>query len=170
MRWVSFAILAYLAVSVQEALVPQMPWAILEPNAVVVLGLFYSLYGVAGEALLACWILGFLVDLSSLSNVGVNAFGMGFCALAVVGVRAVLFKDHITTQAVLAFLWTLLLQILNGMVLWYGNESEVVGWWETGYVWRALATAAAAPLLLTVLRNRRISRWIGPGTTGRGRQ
>ncbi len=152
MRWTGFAILAFLVVIVQNALLPQMGFGGAGPVMVVVLGLFYALYGPAADALVACWILGLLVDLSSMTNVGLNAFGMGCCALAVVGIRGILFKDHWLGQAVLAFLWMLTLDIFNGLAIWWAAKDLSVGWWQKEYLWDALVAAVLALLICRALK------------------
>ena len=148
MRWISFAILGFFVAVAQYALLPQVSVEGFAPGVVVVLGLFYALYAPRTEGLLACWILGLLVDLSSMSNVGLNAFGMGLCALMVVWVRGALFKDHWIGQAVLAFVWMLLLEMLNGLA----SKGSEIGWWEISYVGNAMATGVLAPLVCWILR------------------
>lgn len=152
MRLTGFAILAFVAVIVQNALLPQLGFVGAGPVMVVLLGLFYALYGPGTGALVACWILGLLVDLSSMSNVGLNAFGMGCCALAVVGIRGILFKDHWLAQAILAFLWMLALDIANGLAIWWAAEGQPVGWWQKEYLGDALVAAVLAPLVCRALK------------------
>jgi rod shape-determining protein MreD len=96
MRPLPFAILALIALVLQVSLVPAMAVtsAGFKPQLLLVLAMFVALYARPDAALLGCWTLGLLADLSSIGPLGGFAFGFGLAGLGIVATRASLFRDH----------------------------------------------------------------------------
>ncbi|HOF19283.1 MAG TPA: hypothetical protein PK082_10270 [Phycisphaerae bacterium] len=120
MRWVPFAILAYLVIVLQCSLGQMLTFEIsaigsVGPDLAAVAALFIALHARrAADALLAAWVLGFALDLSSASGpggvtvVGPMALAYVLAAGAVYKIREALFAERVLTRAVVGVIFCLL--------------------------------------------------------------
>lgn len=104
MRWLAFGLLAAAAVCVQTTLVPVLEIAGCRPEFLLILLVHYALHARAPDCLIAGWVLGLLMDLTSVERLGACALVYGIVALCIWGVREVVFSKHPLTQFTLTFL------------------------------------------------------------------
>ena len=111
MRWLTFALLAAFAICVQTTLARHLgAWGIY-PDFMLILVVHYSLHAQSGDGLLAAWLMGVLVDLTSIQRLGLVAIVYGLVALAIWLVRELMFKSHPLTHFTLTFLSGLIVQL-----------------------------------------------------------
>lgn len=171
MRWIAFAILTYVVTVLQVAVVPFVAVHTIRPNLLVILAVHYALAARTHDALLACWIIGLVVDLTSLSyaehaNVGLHALSLGLIALVIVSLRDLTFRDSVVTQLFFTFAAKLALSVLAGAYMLYVvhapdrfGEVVVTGAYATVY------TAVLAPYGHWLLR--KLRSLLGIGATHR---
>lgn len=156
MRWTVFAILAAITIVCQTTLV-QMLFTFnltvgdIDPDWMFVLAVYYALWGPWPDAAIAAWILGLVMDLSSLGRTGLLAFCYGAAAWAIIRARHVVFREHPLTQFLITLLFGLGVQL--AVVLydrWMVENGAVPGAWRAALL-KAVYTAAFAPLLHWVL-------------------
>jgi len=168
MRWIVFAILLYVAIVLQTALVPHIHVLSVWPDLPLLLAVHLMLAAPAPEAMLAAWIIGLLVDLNSGSypngsNVGASALAYGLAALFVVRIRRHWFRDQASTY----FLFTMVCAfaihaLVNLHVLWASGQFHR---WKEGL---ALAlgvmfySAGISPYAHWILRRMRVLLGLGP--------
>lgn len=158
MKWISFAILAGLAIVLQTSATPFLEIQSIRPDLMFILAVHYALWGPWPEAALAAWMLGLLADLQSLDRIGIHAFCFGLAAWAIIRIRQVVFRDHAATQIAITFLFTVLIQLAVAFYRrWGAGESHAAILWPA--VLTGIYTAACAPYLHWVLI--RLSRWTG---------
>ncbi|QDV91492.1 rod shape-determining protein MreD [Phycisphaerae bacterium RAS2] len=161
MRWIPFAILLYLTAVLQSTLAPFLAVHSIRPDFLVIVAVHYALAARATDALIACWIIGFVTDLTTLSigeygNVGIHAFAFGLAALAIVALREITFRESVITQIVCTFLARVVVAGVTGLhLLWVADA-----WSRTGEillvgVYSAAYTAAIAPYGHWLLRRGR---------------
>jgi rod shape-determining protein MreD len=148
MRWLTFGVLAVIAVSLQTTVAPRMIWYGLSPDWVLVLVVFYCLHARSDHAVLAGWLAGALADLMTLERFGLVSLSYGLTALLVCGVRDLVFTRHPLTHFTVT-----LFAALGVQVLWMvyrmlvglpvGSSLCLVG--------SSIYTALWAPLLHAVL-------------------
>lgn len=171
MRWIPFAILLYLAVVLQSTLAPFLAVHGIRPDFLVIVAVHYALAARAADALIACWVIGLMTDLTSLSfgeygNVGVHALAFGLAGLAIVALREITFRESVITQIVCTFLARVVVSAVAGLHLLWAADA----WSRTGEVllaglYSAVYTAAIAPYGHWLLRRGR--NLLGIGVTHR---
>jgi hypothetical protein len=165
MRWLPFVILAVLALVLQTTVVQWMAifgksiW----PNCMFILAVHYALWGTWPDAAIAAWILGFAVDLQTLSSgggVGLYAFSFGGSAWIIMRIRHAFVRDHALTQVLVTLTFALIMELLVGGYRHRGawsRDGGAVIWWPA--LGRAVYTAALAPYLHWPLV--KLGRWTG---------
>lgn len=123
MRWIWFAVIAYCAVVIQISVAAQLAVHGLVPNILLIVAAHYALWSSRDDALLACWILGFLGDLTSESPTGMQAFAFGLAGVAIVGIRATLFREHIISQLLTVFIGVGVLVVVHTLVALIGANA-----------------------------------------------
>jgi len=171
MSWIAFGILLYLVTVVQTALVPFLAVQGVRPDLMIILAVFYALSARSADALIACWIIGLAMDLTSQSysaaaNVGVSALTLGLVSLLPVALRDLTFRDSAVTQLLFTFLVKLLAACLVGLHLVCVTDrrerlSDIL--WAALYA--AIYTAILAPYVHGILH--RLRGPLGIGTTRR---
>lgn len=158
MKWISFAILAGVAIVLQTAVTPFIEIQSIRPDLMFILAVHYALWGPWPEAAIAGWLLGLLADMQSLDRIGIHAFCFGLAAWAILRIRQVVFRDHAATQIVITLIFTVLVQLIVELYRRWGTTGP-----STSLVWPALLTgaytAACTPYLHWALI--RMSRWTG---------
>lgn len=175
MRWVAFAILLYVAVALQSAAAPFVAVNSIRPDLMVVIAVHYALAARVYDALLACWFIGLVIDLSGISyrdraNVGLHALALGLLAIPIVKMRSFIFRDSVLTQLVFTFLAKLALDLVVGIhMMWaigdWGRWGEVA----SRAIYAAIYTAVLAPYGHWFLRRFRGALGIGASHTLRVR-
>lgn len=102
MRWLAFAILAYVAVGLQIGLAPYVRYHGASPNLVLLAVVFIAVNAPRDVALIGCFALGFLQDLVTQQQPGLFALSYGIVALGVVNTHQVVYKGHPLTHFSLA--------------------------------------------------------------------
>lgn len=148
MRWLTFGVLAVIAVSLQTTVAPRMVWYGLSPDWVLVLVVFYCLHARSDHAVPAAWLAGALADLMTLERFGLVSLSYGLTALLVCGMRDLVFTRHPLTHFTVT-----LFAALGVQVLWMVYRVLIglpVGS-PLGLVGSSIYTALWAPLLHAVL-------------------
>lgn len=161
LHWITFIILVWAAAAVQQSVVPFFAIHTIQPDLLVIIAVYYALGARVHDALLACWAIGLVIDLSSLSfheapNVGLHAFSLGLIGWLVVKVRDLTFRESGMTQLLFAFLVKASLSFLTAWYAWYsvGAAVSVRGLILTG-LYSAAYTAILAPYGHWILRQMR---------------
>lgn len=161
MHWITFIILVWAAAAVQQSVVPFFAVRTIQPDLLVIIAVHYALAARAHDALLACWVIGLVTDLSSLSfnqapNVGLHAFSLGLLGWIVVKVRDLTFRESAMTQLLFTFMVKGSLSFLTGWYVWYavGGAVSVRELTLTG-IYSAAYTAILAPYGHWILRQMR---------------
>ncbi|MBP7936309.1 MAG: rod shape-determining protein MreD [Phycisphaerae bacterium] len=165
MRWLPFTILAVLALVLQTTVAQWVHiysrdiW----PNCMFILAVHYALWGPWPDAAIAAWILGFAVDLQTISSgggVGLYAFSFGGSAWIIMRIRHAFVRDHALTQVLVTLTFTLLIELLVGAYRQRGawsRDGAAAVWWPA--MGRAVYTSALAPYLHWPLV--KLGRWTG---------
>jgi rod shape-determining protein MreD len=144
MRWLSFFILAYVALGLQSGVARAMEWHSAGPNFVLIAVVFISLSAPWETALLACFILGGLQDLTSQSTLGLFAFTYGLVAIFIASVQQAVYRRHPVTQFVLTLLAGVLTAIILALHGWIRPPSPSA----SPLFITAVYSAILAPLIL----------------------
>ncbi len=98
MRWLAFAIIAALTVTIQSAIAPRLAILGVYPDFLVVIVVFYALYARGMDPVIAAWILGFLADLMTVEQMGLMSLSYALAAYVVLAIREYLFRYHAITR------------------------------------------------------------------------
>lgn len=161
MRWIPFIILLYVGAVLQTTIVPVVEIHEIRPDLLIILAVYYALMAPRYDALLACWCIGFLIDLCSAgytthSNVGVHAVGLGVAGILIVGLRDYTIQDSPLTQ-MLYCLFTKIF-VTGVMVLHMAyvlDVDNIVGRFMAVGCWEAVYTGLLAPYAFWSLRKLR---------------
>ena len=108
MRWLTYFILAYVALGVQVALRGYMDIKGAEPNLVLLVVIFISVNASREPALLGAFMLGLMQDLLTIQPMGVWAVSYGLVAMFVISTQEVVYREHPLTHFSLALVGGLL--------------------------------------------------------------
>lgn len=98
MRWISFIVVALLAIVLQTTLAWRFRIGGIAPDWILVFVVFFALHVKGLDALIAGWVLGLLAGLESLERFGMLALGYGLVAGGVYLVRDYMFRRHVMTH------------------------------------------------------------------------
>ena len=98
MRWLSYFMLAYVAVAMQIALAPFIAYHHAAPNLVLLAVIFIAVNAPRDPALLGCFVLGMLQDLVTQQQPGLFALSYGLVAMFVVSTQQVVYREHPLTH------------------------------------------------------------------------
>jgi len=104
MRWLTFSIVACIAVCVQTTLAQSLQLFGVGPQFVLIIMVHYALHARTSDGLIACWLLGLLVDLTSVERLGVVALAYGLTGMIVWSIRDLMFIRHPFTHFIVTFL------------------------------------------------------------------
>jgi rod shape-determining protein MreD len=149
MRWPSFFILAYVVLGLQAGLARAIEWNGAVPNFVLLAVVFIALNAPRDAALLACFILGAMHDLTSQGTLGLLAFSYGLVATFVLGIQQAVRRRHPVTHFMLALLGGIVTAIVLSMHGWLrmSVHPPVLPLFYT-----AIYSAVLAPVLLAILQ------------------
>jgi len=98
MRWLTFAIIAVIALTLQSTAAPRLELCGARPDGLVVVVVFFALHGRMPEAAVGAWIIGACADLMTIERAGLISFSYALTALGVANVREYLFRYQGRTQ------------------------------------------------------------------------
>jgi len=152
MRWISYFILAYVALAIQVGAGPYLRWNGASPNFVLLAVIFLAVNAPREPALLGCLGLGFMQDLLTQSPLGLYMLAYGLVGMFVVSTQQIVYREHPLTHfslALMSGMLTAAVLLLQGLIHRPGP-----GAW--GLVVTTIYTALLSPLVLAVLQ--RLSR------------
>ncbi len=161
MRWLTFLILAVLAVSLQSTIASRLAWFGAVPDWVLVLVVFYALHARVDQAMAAGWVAGALADLLTIERFGLLSLSYGIAAAGVCLVRDWVFVRHPLTHFGITLIAALALSVVwsayRAVIDVPGQGTLVLGW---SCVYTALW---APPLHWVLLKSPRVLGIRGPG-------
>jgi rod shape-determining protein MreD len=152
MRWLSFFILAYVALGLQTGLARAIQWDSATPNFVLIAVIFIAINAPRDAALLGAFILGALYDLTSQGILGLQAFCYALSAAMILPIARGLQRKHPATHFGLVLAAGLLTAII---VTFHGMIRPVTGSIRPPVAplfYSAIYSAILAPLLLALLQ------------------
>jgi rod shape-determining protein MreD len=152
MRWPSFFILAYVALGLQAGLARAIEWNGAVPNFVLLAVVFIALNAPRDTALLACFILGAMHDLTSQGTLGLLAFSYGLVAAFIVGIQQAVRRRHPLTHFMLALLGGIVTAVVLAVHGWLRPLTAGVHPPILPLFTAAVYTAILAPVLLAILQ------------------
>ncbi len=153
MRWLAFAILSLIVLTLQTTVAPRIGLNSARPDLLLIVVVFMSLYAPPSHAIAAGWILGVCADLMTIERFGLISFSCGLSSWIISSIREYLFRYRVVTQAVVTL--TACLFVRTGWMLYYHNLYEPSGplprdWLINGLVASAY-TAVLAPFAFGLL-------------------
>jgi rod shape-determining protein MreD len=152
MRWPSFFILAYVALGLQAGLARAVEWNGAAPNFLLLAVVFIALNAPRDAALLACFMLGAMHDLTSQGTLGLLAFSYGLIATFVLGIQQAVRRRHPVTHFVLALLGGIVTAIVLSLHGWLRPPAAGLHAPILPLFYTAVYSAVLAPVLLAILQ------------------
>jgi rod shape-determining protein MreD len=147
MRWLTYFILAYLTLGLQIGLSGHIAIGGVRPNLVLLAVIFIAINAPRDAALLGCFVLGLLQDLTTQQPLGIFALAYGLVAMFTISTQQIVYRGHPLTHFSLALVGSFL---TDAVILLHG--------WVRGprispmlLFYSALYTAILAPIVLGVL-------------------
>jgi rod shape-determining protein MreD len=170
-HWIAFAIVLYGVIAVQASLAPLMAVHSIRPDLPVVAAVYFGLTAKPQDAVVAGWLIGLAIDLSSVgyaeySNVGVHALFLGLIVWLMVKARELALRESIWTILFSTFFAKMSLSLLVGLHMTYVLDGGV-RYWDVVSVgfYAATYTALVAPYGHWMLH--RLRRPLGLSVAGR---
>lgn len=148
MRWISYFILAYLALGMQVGLAAHIGVNGAAPNLVLLAVIFIAINAPRDAALLGCFGLGLMQDMLTLEPLGMYALAYGIVGMFVVSTQQLVYREHPLTHFSLALVggfMTAVLLLLHG---WTRGPLTP----PTQLFTTTIYTAVLAPFVLGVLQ------------------
>lgn len=98
MRWLTFIMLAMLTLCVQTTLAPALGIRGVHPDFMLILLVHYALHAQAPAGLTVGWVLGLMVNLTSVETQGVVMLVYGLASLVIWSIRDLTFTRHVLTH------------------------------------------------------------------------
>jgi rod shape-determining protein MreD len=175
MRWLTYFILAYIALGVQVGLGDYVSYKGATPNFVLIAAIFIALNAPRDSALLGCFGLGVMHDLLTQQQPGLFALAYGLTALIAVGAHHVVYRQHPLTHFSMALAGGIVVAITLLLHSWIHPPGPAMTRWIGGsgktsatqvsvaavYLspatefTRAVYTAVLAPIVLGLLQRAR---------------
>jgi rod shape-determining protein MreD len=147
MRWLSYLILAYLALGVQIGAGEFMRVGGAKPDLVLLAVIYIAINAPRTAALGGAFGMGLMVDLVGLGPLGLYAFAYGVVAMFVVSMQEVVYREHPMAHLMIAFIASLLVSTIGLVHGWIHPPLLPLGvQFKT-----ALYTALLAPIVLGIL-------------------
>ena len=158
MRWISFFILAYVALGVQLGLAGAADIQGAGVNVVMLAAIFIALNVPRDEALLGCFLLGLMQDLLTLQPLGVWAVAYTIVGMFVISTQEFVYREHPLTHITLGLGGGLLSGAVRWLHAWlyaaiHHQETATVS--VKTVLLGAILSAAAAPVVLWALQRGR---------------
>ncbi len=162
MRWVTFVLVAALALTLQVSLAPSLELLSARPDFLLIVMVFLSLFAPLNRAIAQAWVLGACGDLLTIERFGVIALSYGLTAMIVTLVREYVFRYRLTTQAAVSFISCLLVH--SAWTLYYHAMYDASGPFLRDWVTVALLSSAyTSAVSAAVFRILSTIRWTGMG-------
>ena len=149
MRWLTYAILAVITLTLQGSVAFRFELAGLRPDWMLAVVVLVALYARPQDAVIGAWCLGLAADLMTLERLGFMALTYALIAWLVVAVRPFLFRYRAATQLLVTVAAALLVQSVWGVyrLCVYPDPA-----WSAGGAWAeiglgAIYTGLWAPLI-----------------------
>jgi rod shape-determining protein MreD len=172
MRWLTYFILAYLALGIQVGLGDYVSYQGASPNLVLLAAIFIAINAPRDAALLGCFGMGVMHDLLTQQTPGLFAFSYGLVGLMVAGTQQVVYREHPLTHFSMALAGGILVAVVLLVHNWIHPPGPALTTWVGGAgpmpatqvslaairpspgteFTRALYTAVLAPLVIGVLQ------------------
>ena len=155
MRWLPYFILAYLAIGVQTGAGEYLRVHGGKPDLALLALIFIAINAPRDAALMACFLLGLMLDLVTVQPLGLYAFAYSLVGMFTVSTQEVVYREHPLTHVTLAFVGSLLVaavELVHGWI--YGARVA-----PTTLFAGAVYTAALGPVVLGLLQ--RVKRAFG---------
>src|SRR4051794_30868079 len=98
MRWLTYFILAYVALGIQVGLGDYVRYQGATPNFVLLVAVFVAINAPRDAALLGCFALGVMHDLLTQQAPGLFALAYGLVGLMIAGTHQVVYREHPLTH------------------------------------------------------------------------
>jgi rod shape-determining protein MreD len=155
MRWFPFAILAYVTLAVQVGLSGYVDVLHGRPQLVLLAAIFVALNAGRDAALVGCFMLGLLHDLTSSGTpIGLTAFAYGLVALFVLSVHELVYGEHFLTHITLGLIGGLIVAFITYFhgLIYSGFHTKHERTAFVPLLTGAIYTAVLAPVVLFVLQ------------------
>jgi rod shape-determining protein MreD len=152
MRWLSFFILAYIALGLQTGLSRAIQWDSATPNFVLIAVIFIAINAPRDAALLGAFILGALDDMTSQGILGLLAFSYALSAAMILPIARGMQRKHPAAHFALVLAAGLLTAII---VSFHGLIRPVTGSIRPPVgplFYSAIYSAILAPIVLAALQ------------------
>ena len=148
MRWITYFILAYIALALQAGAGPYLRWNGSPPNLVLLAVLFIAINAPREAALLGCLSLGLMQDLLTQSALGLYALSYGLVGMFVVSTQQVVYRAHPLTH----FTMALVGGFLTATIILVHGLFHRPGPGAWGLFVTTIYTAILAPIVLGLLQ------------------
>ena len=148
MRWISYFILAYLALGTQIGAGEFLRFGGAKPDLVLLAVIYIAINAPREAALLGAFVMGLMVDLVGLQPLGLYAFGYGLVAMFVVSSQDVVYREHPLTHFTVALVASMLVSTVALVHGWIWGPVMPLG----EQFATALYTAILAPIILGILQ------------------
>jgi rod shape-determining protein MreD len=166
MRWLSFFILAYIALGLQTGLARAMQWNSATPNFVLIAMVFIAINAPREAALLGAFVLGGLDDMTSQGILGMMAFCYALSAAMILPIAKGLQRKHPATQFGLVLAAGVLTAGIVAVHGWVRPATGSIRPPVAGLFYSAIYSAILALILLPLLQ--RMSKLFRFQRTSRG--
>jgi rod shape-determining protein MreD len=154
MRWFMFAIFAFIALTVQTALLPVLCPDAFRPWALVILANLYLLTKPDEWTILQIWMIGFLGDVTSLSPLGSQAVSFGLYGLIMTALRPMIFTESSIAQGITAGIGVILVSIFYALIAFVSRSGLPLPYSIMEVLGQALVTAITAGLIVKLFFSR----------------
>jgi len=149
MRWVRFGILVLIFLVLQIGVGSAFEFSPLKivPDLLLLLAMLIIFWAPADQALLACWLLGLLKDITSQAPLGSYSFTFGLLGLMLIRLREVLVGSRLLPQIFLMFVSSMLIEHVVWLICVVKSDIALNSYRQslTTMVISALLTAALYP-------------------------
>jgi rod shape-determining protein MreD len=170
MRWIAYFILAYIMMGLQVGLSGVLRYQGAGVNFVLLAAVFIAMNAPRHAALLGCFWLGFMQDLTTQQPIGLFAFAYGLVAMFIVSTQPAVYRDHPLTHFSLVLAAGLMTGAVIVLQAWAHPTRSTEGAVRiapTVLFATAIYTAVLAPFVLGLLqRIRRIFSFQPPRRRG----
>lgn len=159
MRWLPFAILSYLIVSLQFALGGILQLGEYTPSLVLLFLIFIGLHAPLDAALIGGFTLGFMHDVVSAHGIGTYALAYSLIAGLTFQLRSIMYADHVATHFTITIILGVLLVGYLVFRHWmrsfyFAGEASIQVWPQIVAVF--VAAVIAIPAIYGLRRIRRV--------------
>jgi len=152
MRWLSFFIFAYIALGLEAGLARAIEWKNASPDLVLIAAIFIAMNAPRDTALLACFILGALHDLTGLGTLGLYAFSYGAAAVFIVSIQQAVNRRNPVAQFILTAIAAAIVAIVVSAHGWIRPPLPGVHAPVLPLFYSAIYSAILAPFILAGLQ------------------